>query len=160
MLRKYIGIKLGILLFGAWLILSGLLPLLGIQISGSGTVLALLALAAGALILLGISRQDWTQAGGKLLLGIWLLLIGLIGVVDLSFGNRDTLLRVLAVAAGALLLWGVRDEDPAEALGWIAAGVWLIAAGMIPLLGLRFANRATLLNVLAVATGALILLGR
>jgi len=36
-----------------WLILQGLLPLLHVQFTGSGTVLSLLAIAAGVLLLLG-----------------------------------------------------------------------------------------------------------
>jgi hypothetical protein len=39
-------------LLAAWLILSGLLPLVRIDIPQAGTVLALLAIAAGVLILL------------------------------------------------------------------------------------------------------------
>ena len=160
MLRKYLDMKLGIVLFAVWLTLSGLLPLLGVLVSESSTWLALLAVAAGALILLGVSRQGWTKEAGMLVLGVWLLAIGLIEVVDLSFSHRDTLLNVLAVAAGALVLPALRGEDASENLGWVAAGAWLIAWGLIPLLDLRFANRETLLNVLAVASGVLILLGR
>lgn len=160
MLRKYLGMKFGIILFGVWLLLSGLLPLLGVQISGSGTVLALLAVAAGVLILLGISRQDWIKEKAMLLLGIWLLAIGLIGLLDLSFSNSDTFLSILAVAAGGLLLLELRDKVFSEELGWIAAGAWLVLWGLIPLLGLRFDSGEMVLNVLAVVAGALILLGR
>jgi len=137
-----------------------LLSLLGVQFSGSGTVLALLAVAAGVLILLGVSRQDWTKEKAMLLLGIWLLAIGLIGLLDLSFSNRDTLLSILAVAAGGLILLELRDKDFSEELGWIAAGAWLVLWGLIPLLGLRFDSGEMVLNVLAVVAGALILLGR
>jgi hypothetical protein len=45
--------NLGMLLLGIWLILSGLIPLLNLGFSGFGTLMALLAIAAGALILLG-----------------------------------------------------------------------------------------------------------
>lgn len=45
--------NLGMLLLGIWLVLTGLLPLLNINISNSGTILALLAIAAGILILIG-----------------------------------------------------------------------------------------------------------
>ena len=44
--------KLGLLLLGIWLILTGLLPLLNLSFSGLGTVMAILAIAAGILILL------------------------------------------------------------------------------------------------------------
>jgi hypothetical protein len=46
--------SLGMLLLGIWLILTGLLGLVpGLGFAGSGTVLAVLALVAGILILLG-----------------------------------------------------------------------------------------------------------
>jgi hypothetical protein len=44
--------NLGMLLLGIWLILTGLLPLLSINFSGQATLLAILAIAAGAVILL------------------------------------------------------------------------------------------------------------
>lgn len=45
--------NLGMLLLGIWLIASGLIPLLNLSFSGLGTVMAVLAIAAGALILAG-----------------------------------------------------------------------------------------------------------
>ena len=45
--------RLGIVVLSVWLILLGLLPLLNIQFTGSGTVLNVLAIAAGVLLLLG-----------------------------------------------------------------------------------------------------------
>lgn len=45
--------SLGMLLLSIWLILTGLIPLLNLGFSGLGTVMAVLALTAGALILVG-----------------------------------------------------------------------------------------------------------
>lgn len=45
--------NLGMLLLGIWLIANGLIPLLNLSFSGFGTVMAILAIAAGALILVG-----------------------------------------------------------------------------------------------------------
>ena len=45
--------NLGMLLLGIWLILSGLIPLLSLSFDGLGTLMAVLAIAAGALILAG-----------------------------------------------------------------------------------------------------------
>ena len=45
--------NLGMLLLGVWLILTGLIPLLNISVAGLGTVMAVLAVAAGALIATG-----------------------------------------------------------------------------------------------------------
>lgn len=47
------GRNLGMILLGLWLILTGLLPLLGMRVSATvTTALAVLAIAAGILILL------------------------------------------------------------------------------------------------------------
>jgi hypothetical protein len=45
--------NLGMLLTGIWLIATGLIPLLDLSFSGLGTIMALLAIAAGALIVTG-----------------------------------------------------------------------------------------------------------
>ena len=45
--------NLGMLLLAAWLILTGLIPLLHLSFSGLGTVIAILAIAAGVLIVVG-----------------------------------------------------------------------------------------------------------
>ena len=45
--------NLGLSLLGIWLILTGLAPLLHLNFSGLGMLMEILALAAGALILLG-----------------------------------------------------------------------------------------------------------
>jgi hypothetical protein len=45
--------NLGMLLLGIWLIATGLIPLLNLSFSGLGTIMAILAIAAGALILAG-----------------------------------------------------------------------------------------------------------
>ena len=44
--------RLGFLLLGVWLILTGLIPLLHFNFSGLETIMAILAIAAGVLILL------------------------------------------------------------------------------------------------------------
>jgi len=41
------------LLLAAWLILTGLIPLLHLSFSGLGTLMAILAIAAGVLIVVG-----------------------------------------------------------------------------------------------------------
>ena len=45
--------NVGMLLLGIWLILTGLLQVASISIPGIGPILALLAIAAGVLILIG-----------------------------------------------------------------------------------------------------------
>jgi len=45
--------NLGMSLLGIWLIATGLIPLLNISFSGLGTLMAIIAIAAGALLLAG-----------------------------------------------------------------------------------------------------------
>jgi hypothetical protein len=45
--------NLGMLVLGAWLILYGLIPLLSLSFNGLGTIMAVGAIAAGVLIILG-----------------------------------------------------------------------------------------------------------
>jgi len=52
-MRMKLARNLGMLLLGIWLILSGLIPLLSLSFSGLGMLMAILAIVAGALILLG-----------------------------------------------------------------------------------------------------------
>ena len=45
--------NVGMLLLAIWLIITGLIPLLKFSFSGLGTIMAILAIAAGALIIVG-----------------------------------------------------------------------------------------------------------
>jgi len=45
--------NLGMLVLGLWLILTGLIPLLNLSFEGLGTLMAVGAIAAGTLILVG-----------------------------------------------------------------------------------------------------------
>lgn len=45
-----------------------------------------------------------TSNRGMQLLGIWLLLTGLIPLLNISFSGLGTLMAVIAIAAGALIL--------------------------------------------------------
>jgi hypothetical protein len=43
--------RLGFLLLGIWLIITGLIPLIHLKINGLDTIMAIVAIAAGVLIL-------------------------------------------------------------------------------------------------------------
>ncbi len=45
--------NIGMLLLALWLILTGVIPLLNLHFSGQGTVMAIIAIAAGVLIVVG-----------------------------------------------------------------------------------------------------------
>ena len=96
---------IGLLLLSVYLIVAGLSGL-GIGFPGLGTVLALLALAAGILILLNMRRINLRQNLGMLLLAIWLIATGLLALVSISIPGIGLVLALLALAAGVLLLLG------------------------------------------------------
>jgi hypothetical protein len=47
-----------------------------------------------------------TKNLGMMLLGIWLLITGLVGLLDLGFSGLGTLMAIVATAAGILILIG------------------------------------------------------
>ena len=96
--------NLGTLLLGIWLILTGLLPLIKISIPASDAVWALLAIAAGVLILLRPVKL--TRSLGVLLLGIWLIVMGLLPLLNINIPPSANILALLAIAAGILILLG------------------------------------------------------
>ena len=98
--------NLGLVALSIWLIATGLLPLLKLSLPGGATVLAILAIAAGVLLLIGTSGTRLTSHLGALLLSIWLLVQGAIQLLQVSFPQMGLVLAVLAVAAGALMLVG------------------------------------------------------
>ena len=97
--------KLGTLLLAIWLILTGLVPLLNLDIPSSGMVLAVIAIVAGILILLEI-RERPTKNIGRLLLSIWLIAMGLFPLLNVEFSAKDIVMAVLALVAGVMLLLG------------------------------------------------------
>ncbi len=46
--------SIGVLLLGAWLIITGLAHILHFSFSGMGTIMAVIATAAGVLIIMGL----------------------------------------------------------------------------------------------------------
>lgn len=48
----------------------------------------------------------------------------------------------------------------ASNLGMMLLGIWLVLYGLFPLLNIAFQGQATLLQILAIAAGALILMNK
>jgi len=96
----------GLIVLSIWLIATGLLPLLKISLPGGTMLLAVLAVAAGVLLLIGTGGTRLTSHLGALLLSIWLLVQGAIQLLQVSFPQMGLVMAVLAVAAGALMLVG------------------------------------------------------
>jgi hypothetical protein len=100
--------NLGMILLSIWLIASGALTLFNVNFPASDTILAVLAVAAGLLILLGGKRGRLRLSKnlnlGMLLLSIWLIVTGAITLFNVSFPASGTILAILAMATGLLLL--------------------------------------------------------
>jgi hypothetical protein len=91
-------------LLAIYLILAGLLPLIKIELPSADLILAVLAIAAGALLLLSRQELRLPRGLGGVLLAVWLILVGLLPLLNVSFPSQEIVLSLLGLAAGALLL--------------------------------------------------------
>jgi hypothetical protein len=95
--------RIGMLLLSIWLIVSALFSLLSFGFSGSGLILAVLAIAAGVVILVE-GRRGWRSSIGLVLLCVWLIVTGLLALLNASLPGSGPALSVLAIVAGVLIL--------------------------------------------------------
>jgi hypothetical protein len=95
--------RIGMLLLSIWLIVSALFSLLSFGFSGSGLILAVLAIAAGVVILVE-GRRGWRSSIGLVLLCVWLIVTGLLALLNASLPGSGPALAVLAIVAGILIL--------------------------------------------------------
>ncbi len=91
------------ILLAIWLIATGLVALIHFSFNGLDIILAILAIAAGILFLIG-GKGSVSGRLGTLLLAIWLIATGLIALVHFSFNGLEIIMAILAIAAGALIL--------------------------------------------------------
>lgn len=94
--------NLGMIVLGIWLIATGLLPLLKIDVPASGTILAVLAIVAGILILLNPAARP--RRLGMILLCVWLIAQGIWPLLNLSLPGGELILNLLAIVTGIVLL--------------------------------------------------------
>ena len=97
--------RIGTFLLAVWLILFGLLPLLNLNLPSSELIMAILAIVAGIFILLDI-RQKPTKNLGRLVLAIFLILVGIIPLLNITFPAEGMVVGIVAIVAGILLLLG------------------------------------------------------
>jgi hypothetical protein len=93
-----------------------------------------------------------------LLLAIWLIAVGLLPLLNINLPSQDILLGILAVATGILMLLEGRGRKLCKYLSMLLLSIWLIATGLVALLGFRFPASDQILAILAVAAGILLLL--
>ena len=95
-----ISIRWGWFIAAVYLILLGLLEFVSIGFSGMGTVMAILAIAAGIILL--VRTPGFRHHIGFLLFCVWLILVGLTGLV--SIGELGVVVAIVAIASGVLMI--------------------------------------------------------
>ena len=95
---------------------------------------------------------------GIFLLSIWLIATGILPLLNISFSSSAAILALLAIAAGIIMLVDLRQSKLANNLGMLLLSLWLIAASLLPLFGISFPARDTVLALLAAIAGLLLLL--
>ena len=103
--RPFGRASLGRILLGLYLVVVGLMSLAGGGSSGLGVIAAVLAIAAG-ILLLWPGWRFYRRSLGWLLLAIYLVVVGLISLIGLSFSGIGVIVAVLAIAAGVFLILG------------------------------------------------------
>ena len=95
---------------------------------------------------------------GWMLLAIWLIAKGVLGLVAIGGATLGLLLDLLALAAGVVLLMGMPGGKLTSKLSYLLPGIWLLATGLIGLINLSFMSMGLIMAVLAIAAGAAMLL--
>ena len=96
--------KIANVLLGVWLILTGLIALTDFNFSASSTVLALVSVVAGALLILADRSEKFSTHIPDFVLGIWLVLMGVVPLLDIHFRGSHAVLEVIALIAGVLII--------------------------------------------------------
>ncbi|MFO7918736.1 MAG: hypothetical protein R6V13_11725 [Anaerolineae bacterium] len=94
--------RLAMIVLSIWLIAKGLLAVTGASLPDGSFILNLLAIVAGSLILL--QGRSWSEEIGMVLLGVWVLVTGLLSLVNIDIQSAGLILNLVAIAAGALIL--------------------------------------------------------
>lgn len=148
--------RLGFVVTAIYLIVVGVAAIAALPIPS--ILIAVLAIAAGAILLLSLSGKRDRHVG-VLLLGIWLVARGIIPLINLSFTYLSLIMGLLAFLAGILLLVN-QTRKTRRGWGYLLLAIWLIATGAFAVLGLSFQYQSLLLAVLAIAAGVVILIRR
>lgn len=105
----------------------------------------------------GVKRTNGLMhSRGILLLGIWLIVVGLVPLLQISFAGRDVIIAILGGAAGVVLLWERGNVRLTVNVEILLLGVWLIAKAIFTLLSVSFNGSESLLAVLALIAGILL----
>jgi hypothetical protein len=145
--------RLMYIVLGLFLILSGLAVFIP-GLSALGVVIAVLALVAGVLIV--VAKPGISIFAGWVLAAIYLVLVGLSGLVSLGFSWLGTVMAILALVAGIVLVlkWGGFKKH----FGFLLFIVWLILTGLVGLFG--WGGMGTVIAIVAAASGLLMILNQ
>jgi hypothetical protein len=98
--------NIGLIVLAIWIVAKGIIELFRVNIPSASLFLPLLAILAGVLILLRIRESNVAVNLGLLLLSLWLILTGLIPLLNVTFPEMAFAMAVLGLAAGVLILVG------------------------------------------------------
>lgn len=148
---------LNFILLSLWLILVGVVRLLGIDFTGRDVLLAVLEIAAGVLLMTSAKMVKAFHKAGNLLLAILLIISGLVFLAGLRFTGSSLILGLLSLAAGIVLPMGAFKKKFMDHAGTITLSVLLIFNGLIQVIHLRFHGMDLVNQLLFVAAGILLI---
>lgn len=99
--------------------------------------------------------MKWSESLGMLLLGIWLILVGILSLFNIHIALFSRLLPLLMIVAGVLIILG--SAKAPKGLGMWFLAIYLILRGLAPFIsGIPYLGY--LLDLLAILAGIFILL--
>jgi hypothetical protein len=148
------------LLLAIWLIANGVIHLFNISFTANVQILAILEILAGVLLILAGKKVKLFHHLGSLLLAIFLILQGVFFLFNIDFAGIMIIIGALAIAAGILMLMGMKGAKISQSLGILFLAIWLILNGLIFLIRLSFSGSALILSILAIVSGIFLILKR
>lgn len=94
---------------------------------------------------------------GNLLLGVWLILTGVIGLFSFSFRGINLVMIFISLAVAVMLVLPHQDNRPLISMGMLMLVVVLMTRGLLALLNTSFPGANVVLSVIATAAGFLLL---
>lgn len=141
--------KLTYIVLAIFLILIGLISFLP-SFDSISFLIPILAIAAAILIF--IATPKISLYAGWILTGVYLLLTGLIGLINFSFSGLGVIMAILALISGILLI--SRLTKIGKHVGILLLSCWLILVGATRLLG--FSSLDTIIAGFALAAGVML----
>jgi hypothetical protein len=102
--EEYDTKRLANIMLGVWLIFRGLISLTDFNFQNSATFLSIVAIAAGALLILADRAEKFSAHIADIVLGSWLILAGIIPLFSLSFRGSHAVIEMIAILAGVLII--------------------------------------------------------